>query len=143
MAQEPVPRRGGRPNRGDRKTVILKIQPEHYFHYWNRAHLKWLALSDYLCATLAEAHGLAVPGYIQPQLHTAEGSSYPPPPASKASYKGATIRIPVDHYTYYVRMAQDQGTTVSNYLRTKLAELHQLDGGYAPVHLFDEARLIA
>lgn len=68
MARNPGGR-PGRPSRGPRHTFHVLLPKEHHLLYVAESERRGMgALSDYICARLADLHGLEVPGYIQATL---------------------------------------------------------------------------
>lgn len=61
MAQH---RRAGRPPKGDRKPVTVRLPATHYEAYDQAARAHGLTLNDYLTVVLAHGHELPLPDYV-------------------------------------------------------------------------------
>ncbi len=58
------PPTGGRRSLGPRKAQTVRMPVSHFDVFDAAAEDEGLEIGDYLVKTLAEAHGLPVPGYI-------------------------------------------------------------------------------
>lgn len=122
-------RRPGPQPRGDRRTIIATLPVEHVAEYLRQSEIRGLALSEYLCAELARDHQLPVPSYIRdviPEL-TVFDVALPDVQATSRQGRRVTIRVPSDHHALYVRNAQLRGTSLTDYLRGRLAARHNFD----------------
>ena len=56
---------GGRRKLGERKAQTVRMPMDHFGRYDAEAEREGLEIGDYLTKSLAEAHGLPVPDYIE------------------------------------------------------------------------------
>lgn len=135
MARNPGGR-PGRPSRGPRHTFHVLLPKEHHLLYVAESERRGMgALSDYICARLADLHGLEVPGYIQatlPALAVLPGWEQPELVNSVTFGKKVCVRVPVEHHLLYEQRAHAEGLSLSEYARDCLAQIHGLGSG--PVH---------
>ena len=62
----PTRRKPGPKPKGDRSAITVRVPSEHARVYEEAAReAGFQSLSDYLCAHLAQGHGLAQPEYLQ------------------------------------------------------------------------------
>lgn len=64
--------RPGRPPKGRRAQITLRVPIEHAEHYREEATREGLALMDYLARELAKAHELPEPAYLSRSRAQAE-----------------------------------------------------------------------
>lgn len=57
-------RRTGRPPKGDRKPVTVRLPAAHFERYDQAAREHGLTLNDYLTVVLAHGHELPIPDYV-------------------------------------------------------------------------------
>lgn len=144
MPRQPGARPPGRPSRGERYTFHVRLPLEHLERYLDEAASRSMALSDYVCGRLAEAHGLEVPGYIQPKvpdLAVVPVADHPRLLETTTWGKRVCVRVPVAHRAVYAERAAADSATLSDYTRDCLARLHHLAA--VPVHPAQEADLLS
>ena len=66
---------GGKPARGPRRQVTVRVPVQHYEVYERQAAEAGLEIGGYLVAQLARANGLPVPEWVYPEQDLAEGES--------------------------------------------------------------------
>lgn len=141
MSRHPGARPPGRPSRGNRYTFHLRLSLDQWERYFIESRARGLALSDYVCAVLAEAHGLEVPNYIQPKVPDLAVVRMLDQPAldveARRQPDRICLRIPVEHRLAYLAQAGD--TSLTEYVRDCLARIHDLE--HTPTEEAD--RLIA
>lgn len=58
------PHRTGRPPKGDRRPVTVRLPAAHFERYDQAAREQGLTLNDYLTVVLANRHELPLPDYV-------------------------------------------------------------------------------
>lgn len=114
---------------------------EHVSFYSDEKAKRGLALSDYLCARLAEHHGLTIPDYIQPTVPDLAVVAPPSLVDTTTWGKRVCIRVPAEHRAVYDERAKAAESSLSEYVRDALAAAHHL--GPVPAHRVEEPDLLS